>query len=201
MKKQTGFTLIELLIVVAIIGILAAIAVPNFLNAQTRARIARTYSDLRALSTAMEQYALDNNKHPVNNSHLTVHLRSLTTPVSYIASVSFKDIFKAKQGNTGNDQESYLYYNYYFETNPSNGGANWMNAVNYPQFSTKGFCLSSWGPDRNQDAIEWYYIHSRGGNAEAARSSIYHASNGLISKGDIGYWGGNVPGVPVTAGG
>lgn len=57
MKK--AFTLIELLIVVAIIGILAAIAVPNFLNAQMRAKIARAQADMKTLSTAIEQLRLD----------------------------------------------------------------------------------------------------------------------------------------------
>ncbi|MFH1737712.1 MAG: prepilin-type N-terminal cleavage/methylation domain-containing protein, partial [bacterium] len=58
-RRGVGFTLIELLIVVAIIGILAAIAVPNFLNAQTRAKIARIHADIKSLSTVMEAYYLD----------------------------------------------------------------------------------------------------------------------------------------------
>ena len=69
--SRSGFTLIELLIVVAIIGILAAIAVPNFLNAQVRAKLARVYSDLKALSTAIEMYKLDNNISPPYRSILS----------------------------------------------------------------------------------------------------------------------------------
>ncbi|MBX7245742.1 MAG: type II secretion system protein GspG [Candidatus Sumerlaeaceae bacterium] len=68
MKQQTiqskGFTLIELLIVVAIIAILAAIAVPNFLEAQTRAKVSRVKADHRSIATALESYRVDNNHYP-----------------------------------------------------------------------------------------------------------------------------------------
>ena len=65
---KKGFTLIELLIVVAIIAILAAIAVPNFLEAQVRSKVSRVKADIRSLATAVESYYVDNNSYPAVDS-------------------------------------------------------------------------------------------------------------------------------------
>ena len=120
--RTKGFTLIELLIVVAIIGILAAIAVPNFLNAQTRAKVARDYSDMKALGSGIQQLMMDkgvmlldfwddsngstwttdrwvifNNAGKMDeSSRRMVHVfYPLTTPVSYLSSIP-KDPFASK---------------------------------------------------------------------------------------------------------
>ena len=106
MRDKKGFTLIELLIVVAIIAILAAIAVPNFLEAQVRSKVSRTRSDVRTIATGLESYAVDNNHYPymlgpvgsiyVGEPRLTGHgdLRSyewrtlppvISTPISYLS--------------------------------------------------------------------------------------------------------------------
>ena len=61
-KRRGGFTLVEIMIVVAIIALLAAIAVPNFLRARKRSQATRVLEDLRMLDAACDQYAIETNK-------------------------------------------------------------------------------------------------------------------------------------------
>jgi general secretion pathway protein G len=78
-RDSKGFTLIELLIVVAIIGIIAAIAIPNLLNAIDRGKQKRTMADIRSIGTAVESYAVDNNVYPVAANATT--LSGLVAPI------------------------------------------------------------------------------------------------------------------------
>jgi len=95
MKKVRGFTLIELLIVVAIIAILAAIAVPNFLEAQVRSKVSRVKTDQRSLSIALEAYYVDNNIYPAWG-------RGNGTPIAGCQTYNYAIGFMTNPGTAGN---------------------------------------------------------------------------------------------------
>src|ERR1035437_9617998 len=61
-KRKSGFTLVEIMIVVAIIALLAAIAVPGFLRARKRSQASKVLNDLRLIDSAVDQYAIETNK-------------------------------------------------------------------------------------------------------------------------------------------
>ena len=93
MRRQKGFTLIELLIVVAIIGIIAAIAIPNLLNAIHRGRQKRTMADMRTIATAVGAYGTDNAFYPMG-------LTTITQLAAYISPIYIKT-FPQKDGWAG----------------------------------------------------------------------------------------------------
>jgi len=113
-KRSTkGFTLIELLIVVAIIGIIAAIAIPNLLNAIQRGKQKRTMSDMRSIGTAVESYQVDNGVPPNSSSDtVAVGLETLLQP-TFIKKLPAQDAWKNDmrwQHVTSGDEYSVISY-------------------------------------------------------------------------------------------
>src|SRR6058998_1924433 len=93
LRKQSGFTLIELLIVVAIIGIIAAIAIPNLLNAIDRSKQKRTMADIRSVGTAVEEYAIDNNFYPIQTTQ-----GAIATSIAAILEPTYIKVAPKKDG-------------------------------------------------------------------------------------------------------
>lgn len=174
---KTGFTLIELLIVVAIIGILAAIAVPNFLNAQVRAKVARVEADFKTMATALEMYKIDRGKYPpfvdpsgTNINPVNRRLVPLTTPIAYLSSVPQDPFLETKYGErvVADQHEAYVTYDYVDAwTIINNAGAAMVGA----SLRCSEWQISSAGPDYNADSY--------------GTAPTWDATNGLTSWGDM----------------
>jgi len=191
----SAFTLIELLIVVAIIAILAAIAVPNFLEAQTRSKVSRTRADARTIVTAIEAYAVDNNKYPVpefhpyqisggnkysaaqfvpGGEHVVTGggtVGGVTSPVAYLTSSNLKDPFAVGTFDDLHDKMFYQNMRYWY--NPG---------VLYAEFGNGTVLISNIFLEQYGD----YKMGSLGPNRDYdGGRNIYDPSNGTISNGDI----------------
>jgi len=138
-RNSKGFTLIELLIVVAIIGIIAAIAIPNLLNAIQRGKQKRTMSDLRSIGTAVESYQVDNGYIPLSASNtVNLSIRTLMEP-TFIKVVPLTDAWKSNfHWNVLADEYSIVSYGKNTASNAVQGGATtFFNQDIY--FSNGGF--------------------------------------------------------------
>ena len=183
-KGTAGFTLIELLIVIAIILILIAIALPNFLEAQIRARVTKAAGDLRSIGQALDAYYLDWGYYPAESEstwarHTPIEedgLKKITTPTAYISEIP-EDPFPAKLVSGANPHELRKYYG--------------------------GGCVTEDYPQRLAHVGPIYVTFSRGpSQLESLRATqpnfrpyggemvSYAATNGTKSRGSLHYFSG-----------
>ena len=201
MLSGKGFTLIELLIVVAIIGILAAIAIPNFLEAQTRSKVARCVSEIRNLAVNLETYYIDHNTYPppvtmidVNNGGsdfmtsappYSIGIKgdisvAMTTPISYTATLPYDPFRRLSDGTEG----KYIYATNFLscwimtcygpdqdDAEPS-AGAHDILESDYPTLAAAPAGSCKWRQFMAQYAIGGVAIE-------------YDGSNGTTSSGDV----------------
>jgi prepilin-type N-terminal cleavage/methylation domain-containing protein len=202
-----GFTLIELLIVVAIIAILAAIAVPNFLEAQTRSKISRVRADFRTIATGLESYYVDYNWYPLNyhnnpnfwtppqsalantsiywadssgalRANASFVLAQLSSPVAYLASSRFIDPFRPSLPVTATTNTGSD--TFWFAASPKSSPLYWR------QVQGSRWSIQSWGPNRLEDWLpDPDPTHVVPGYSNPFHFMPYDPTNGTVSKGDL----------------
>lgn len=191
--RSNAFTLIELLVVVAVIAILAAIAVPNFLEAQTRSKVSRVHADLRSQRVAIEAYAVDENTYPRmtwggppfndlyegNGSPLQPVWGTLgpalTTPIAYMTQYDLIDPFMTSPRIQA-DLRQYTYHDLktrtFIASQPTTGPLLYTPSEAENEFFERNFgayAQMSAGPDR--EAGPFY--------------EQYDPTNGTVSAGNI----------------
>ena len=206
--KHRAFTLIELLIVVAIIAILAAIAVPNFLEAQTRTKITSVMSDMNTVAKAMEMYHIDNGRYinwaypnpdPGGRHGCFLFMEGrdglvsaagscglqLTTPITYLSSLPwdpFWTLTLAQIWPTVNQSSFHMSMQTgeFYQVYGNQRNDPWVFGYTRP-------------PILRENYAGWWFM-SVGPNMKMYAddpSTLYDPTNGTISNGDI-YWCGGI---------
>ncbi|MBX3727749.1 MAG: prepilin-type N-terminal cleavage/methylation domain-containing protein [Candidatus Sumerlaeia bacterium] len=218
---RRGLTLIELLVVVAVIAILAALAIPNFLEAQTRAKVAAARSNLRVVTSGLEAYAVDQGQYPPTRARFPadpfalysdVQLARLTTPVAYITGGAFRDPFGTIQARPltpsglSATATSAASGDSFPELQPPNSQRSLLY-YHYPSLAARhgiprlyrhGGAIISIGPDLTDSLGAYRPFDAQLFQNEFGHTSYRHPidteydpTNGTISLGDLGGYAGD----------
>ncbi len=183
---KTGFTLIELLIVIAIILILIAIALPNFLEAQVRAKVTRGQGDLRSIASALEAYQIQYRQYlnlyqtlkwgpRYDPNSITSHrLLPLTSPIRFMSSIP-PEVFDLSREIPGFQADTYAY-----GSRPSYDPKGEFWRQYFDKYLKYQYSIRSIGPDRQFNIVEPAYPNF---------ILPYSPTNGTVSRGDINRWG------------
>lgn len=185
-----GFTLIELLIVIAIILILIAIALPNFLEAQIRAKITKARAEQRTIATAMDSYFLDWAMYPPDhdpNDRNQKGLYQITSPIAYLKTLPIEP-FAQDSGMIGSTGEVSWEM-----------GSSGLTPIQATVISVKGnvhaFNIESHGPDVDDDwhgNDDWPFCAGPRSDpcGGGCNWTNYSPTNGTKSNGDLMHSGG-----------
>ncbi len=189
---KRAFTLIELLIVIGIISILALIALPNFLEAQIRAKVTRVKADMRTVITGVELYRVDNNRYPnyhyisnsksavghshdiggevtsIGNSPIFPGPNPVTSPVAYLTSFPV-DVFGDKGPTDPGEAADFWYVNWDYADEKI------PDVFSELRENQGSWRLLSLGPDK----------FGPNSNQSTGEQIVYDPTNGSVSSGDI----------------
>lgn len=218
-KNKKGFTLIELLIVIAIILILIAIALPNFLEAMTRAKVTRSMADIRTQAIALESYYQDHNEYTKDSDssldlvdgvpweHRANGFLQLTSPIAYLTGF-LQDPFGGPIKVEGGGAQGYRIGSgtWSYPDDSLNSNDNQLSAGVFQKVGKQdAYVIIGVGPDqaRSRNAYKCFpfmsvYEGGAGtqppdgrGDLQPAMYVTYTPTNGSRSIGDLYYFGGS----------
>jgi prepilin-type N-terminal cleavage/methylation domain-containing protein len=175
-RRRNGFTLVELLIVLSIVLVLVAIAVPEYLESKVVSDVARTHSDLRKIQTALDSYFVDFCVYPPSHDPDSYPrgLTWLTSPFPYLRSIPH-DPFASPLFGEGPEYEG-----------GSTGVGTFGNIHDSASHSVRihAYLVMGVGPDQRDSVLgnDWFPGRKPGGEVII---TSYAPTNGLESSGDI----------------